>query len=1719
MRHTWKTKCFAWVLAGAIAASGLPSVSLAAEGNEPAKLADFDFNTEAAGGTFNGGNALASANGACTIQKKVGTDNALYLDGKNSFLDITAADGTSLLAGKEEITISYDAKPEKGSASWAFYAAPNGDTQKYPEEHYLGILHTSSGMTVERYHNFGERPGNNLTSAASNEWTHIDLAVSETATTLYVNGEKKASSESSYKLSEILGETGGILLVGKANWESGEYYGGWLDNYRIYDGILSEEAIAAQYQEFADTLEDIKAEQEEEDKNQEEENKKQALKKDYDALTIPNPDDVRGNLGLMKKGRYGSTIEWTSDKKDVITDSSDSAIYDGGIVTRPNAGSQPIDVTLTAVLKSAYNDETMTKTFQVKVQPKEANLDTDYTAGYLWTNFGAEGGYEKIFYGYSEDGLTWKKLNKLDGVSQPILANDGEGSDLGVRDPHVIRSAEGDRYWILGTDLHAEGGGAGGSGWDQLNASQNLVVWESRDLVNWSEAQIVFSGFDRAGCVWAPEAIYDETTGDYVVYWSARDKANANTQQHALRVYVCRTRDFHTFSEPKVWLSEDQDNGDEVNIIDSTIAVDNGKFYRFSTSDWNTVIDVSDTLDTEDVLDVRNGEAKSTPKGSWSRLVTRSGSSAAGFDRREGFTVYKLPDGRWCAMGDSSGYKAFVTDDLASGKFTAANAQFVDGRFRHGTVMRLSKTEEARILEAFKDRVSEPGETEKPVQEPILTYDFENDLDKTEITDTATGNESKDNGKLFGSAKVVYDEGRQGNVLQLDGKAGGYAEFPKGFFDKRNTMTISMDVKSELSSGNFFTFTYGKDNTVYDFLRIRGTEVRNALTLSGWTAEQEVKGTGAATGTWQNVVIVIDNTNMKLYLDGILVSENKDTGILTSSMGTNLIAYLGKSMYSADSYFKGSFDNIKVYNRALTNLEILGDKIDTVPLLSKATIGTVPEDPDNTMGTDSHTAVTARIDQEKKEITSYVRKGTDLTAVPVSFDTLFDGITVTIDGKAFTGGVLDLTKEVTVTAAIPEKRTETYTIKTPKIALNPVLPGQYADPDIDYFNGKYWIYPTTDGFSGWGGSVFHAWSSEDLEDWTDEGIILDVKEKNPGNNDKGVAIAVSPWSDGNAWAPSIEEKDGRYYFYYCGNINGSYTGTCGSGKAIGVAVADSPAGPFVANELPIVYPKMMSDANIGWSGQVIDPSIFTDDDGTSYLFFGNGGNGTAMVELNADMTTVKRETLKRVNGMRDFRESVVVIKRNGLYHFTWSCDDTGSPNYHVNYGTAEKLDGNVNYRYTLLQKDESGDMLGTAHQSLVYHPDTDKCYIAYHRFYTPLGVYTSGLGYHRETCIEEVTFDAETGLMNPLKPTMESVSLKASIEDQEKKDQETLNAIVAKADFSSVLQNGTISVSGKLNLPASLDGASITWKSSNTAVISDDGMVTFPEADTKVTLTATFSYGRATASKGYTVTVIGPKVPPVNDQKILDGIIAKADFRPALHNGTIKKAGKLSLPSRFEGASITWKSSNTSVISNNGTVTLPKKDTKVTLTATFTYKTAKGSKKFTVTVKAGSTVIKPTKVALNVKSSITVGKKEKVTLKATVSPKKASQKVTWKSSKPKVVQVSSKGVLTAKATGTAKVTALTSNGKKASVTVKVKNAPRKIKLNKTAKTLKKGKTFQIKATASSGTASYQFKYSSNKKSVATVSSSGKVTAKKKGRATITVKSYNGKKATLKITVK
>ena len=102
-----------------------------------------------------------------------------------------------------------------------------------------------------------------------------------------------------------------------------------------------------------------------------------------------------------------------------------------------------------------------------------------------------------------------------------------------------------------------------------------------------------------------------------------------------------------------------------------------------------------------------------------------------------------------------------------------------------------------------------------------------------------------------------------------------------------------------------------------------------------------------------------------------------------------------------------------------------------------------------------------------------------------------------------------------------------------------------------------------------------------------------------------------------------------------------------------------------------------------------------------------------------------------------------------MYHFTWSCDDTGSEDYHVNYGVAKSLEEPVTFINTILKKDADRNIWGTGHHSILKMPDEDRYLIAYHRFGTPLENYPEGKGWHRETCIAPLAFDAD-GFMMPV---------------------------------------------------------------------------------------------------------------------------------------------------------------------------------------------------------------------------------------------------------------------------------------------------------------------------------------------------------------------------------
>lgn len=226
------------------------------------------------------------------------------------------------------------------------------------------------------------------------------------------------------------------------------------------------------------------------------------------------------------------------------------------------------------------------------------------------------------------------------------------------------------------------------------------------------------------------------------------------------------------------------------------------------------------------------------------------------------------------------------------------------------------------------------------------------------------------------------------------------------------------------------------------------------------------------------------------------------------------------------------------------------------------------------------------------------------------------------------------------------------------------------------------------------------------------------------------------------------------------------------------------------------------------------------------------------------------------------------------------------------------------------------------------------------------------------------------------------------------------------------------------------------------------------------------------------------------------------------------KSGKLTatiLPADVKDKTIRWMSSNPLIASvdGDGQVTAQKAGTAVITARMAGGQTA--SCKVTVTQQ-------PEGVKLNITKK-TLGVREKVSLTAKLLPADAlNGKLTWKSSNKKVAAVSSTGKVTAKKKGTAVITVITENGKQARCKITVKNAPKTVKVSAKTKTLKVRKSYQIKAKLSSGSAG-AITYSSSNKKVATVTSKGKVKALKKGRATITVKTYNGKKAKVRIIVK
>ncbi|MEU0303207.1 glycoside hydrolase family 43 protein [Streptomyces sp. NPDC006175] len=388
---------------------------------------------------------------------------------------------------------------------------------------------------------------------------------------------------------------------------------------------------------------------------------------------------MRGNLTLPAAGAHGTSVSWRSHKPRLIDAT--------GIVHRPAPGAGPERVKLTAVVTRGRAAARRTFTASVPELPRKQAY-TGYAMSYFTGEGTADGEQIRMALSRGDDALHWQELNG----GEPVLTSD-LGTE-GLRDPFIIRSPEGDTFYQIATDLRMYGG-TGGS-WDQVqrSGSRSIMVWESEDLVNWTDRRLVEVAPETAGNTWAPEAYYDEELGSYVVFWASKIYA-ADDPEHTGSTYnrmmYATTRDFRTFSEPAVW----HDPG--YSVIDSTVVRHDGGYYRFTKDERNPS---SDTPCSEFITVEKSRELTS---GAYDFVADCVGKGAV--ERGEGPAVFKSnTEEKWYLLIDEfggRGYVPFESTDLDSGRWSVSTGYALPAGARHGTVLPVTQEEYERLLGAY----------------------------------------------------------------------------------------------------------------------------------------------------------------------------------------------------------------------------------------------------------------------------------------------------------------------------------------------------------------------------------------------------------------------------------------------------------------------------------------------------------------------------------------------------------------------------------------------------------------------------------------------------------------------------------------------------------------------------------------------------------------------------------------------------------------------------------------------------------------------------------------------------------------------------------------------------------------------------------------------------------------------------------------------------------
>ncbi|KAH9890294.1 glycosyl hydrolase [Xylariomycetidae sp. FL2044] len=296
--------------------------------------------------------------------------------------------------------------------------------------------------------------------------------------------------------------------------------------------------------------------------------------------------------------------------------------------------------------------------------------------GYLGAFFLGADPYVYFYLSNGNDPLSFKALNKGQPVLRPTKGT------TGVRDPSLVQGGGGEagrKWYIVGTDLNIDR-----TNWDaaQRTGSRGIFVWESTDMVNWTNERLVVVEDATAGMVWAPEAIWDPSKNQYLVHWASKfygaSDASHTGSPTTSRIRYAYTSDFQTFSAPQTYIDYSPTNIIDLDILPLDTMGQN--YLRFMKDETAKTVFVESS--TTGLL------------GQWTRAGGSRGIISSGVEGPAGYRDNESDDKIHVLLDfyGSDGYRPYESTDPTGNKWTASARTGFPSNLRHGSVLPINQT-------------------------------------------------------------------------------------------------------------------------------------------------------------------------------------------------------------------------------------------------------------------------------------------------------------------------------------------------------------------------------------------------------------------------------------------------------------------------------------------------------------------------------------------------------------------------------------------------------------------------------------------------------------------------------------------------------------------------------------------------------------------------------------------------------------------------------------------------------------------------------------------------------------------------------------------------------------------------------------------------------------------------------------------------------------------